>query len=213
MSTATNFVVRDNTIAMQNEGIVTEGMGGTGSILISNNDITIETVALSKRVQHGYRLDGWLAEWAPTPFAREVRIENNHIRVVGEPQENMYTSGMILGADNGLPGYAGKIVVANNTIDMQNGDAGLAITAVQIDPLHLQTVQPLIGAQISNNRISGTATYGVLSLDGAQNCTIADNDMSAFTPSVAHVGLYGAGTHDNEVTGADWCLRRSGRRA
>jgi hypothetical protein len=202
MSTATSFIVRDNKIAMQNEGIVTEGMGGTGSILISNNDITVETVTLSKHVRHGYRLDGWVADWAPTPFAREVRVENNRIRVVGEPEEYMYTSGMILGADNGVPGYAGKIMVTNNTIEVQNGDAALAITEVQIDPLHLRTPYPLKGAQISNNRISGTARYGVLSLDGAQNCMIADNDMSAFTPSEAHVGLYGINTHSNQVTGA-----------
>lgn len=31
--------------------------------------------------------------------------------------------------------------------------------------------------------------------------TITDNDMSAFTPSVAHVGLYGEKTFDNMVTG------------
>ena len=59
----------------------------------------------------------------------------------------------------------------------------------------------LKAAAISNNRISGTAEYGVLALEGAQECTIAGNDMSAFTPSVANVGLYGAGTHDNQVTG------------
>lgn len=202
MSTATTFIVRDNTIAMQNEGIVTEGMGGTGSILISNNDITIETVTLSKHVRHGYRLDGWVVDWAPTPFAREVRIENNRIRVVGEPEEYMYTSGMILGADNGVPGYAGKIMITNNVIEVQNGDAALAITEVQIDPLHLRAPYPLNGAEISHNHISGTARYGVLSLDSAQHCTIADNDMSALTPSVAHIGLYGENTHFNMVSGA-----------
>ena len=50
----------------------------------------------------------------------------------------------------------------NNTIDVQNGDAGLAITAVQIDPLHLPTVQPLIGAQISDNRLAARPRTGAL---------------------------------------------------
>ena len=226
MSTATDFVVRGNKIAMQNEGIVTEGMGGTGSILISGNDISIETGALTPHVRHGYRLDGWPAEWAPVPFARELHIENNHIRVVGEPEPAFYTAGLLMGGDNGLPGYAGKIVVANNKIEMENGDAGIVFTEIQIDPLHEGTPNVLNGAEVHDNLISGTAQYGLLANEGAKNCKMVDNDMRGLTTSMATVGLYGAhtygnaaagdgtyieaeGAHDNAITGYKESARRS----
>lgn len=201
MSTATSFVVRDNKIAMQNEGIVTEGMGGTGSILISGNDISIETGALTPHVRHGYRLDGWPADWAPVPFAREMHIENNHIRVVGEPEPTFYTAGMVMGGDNGLPGYAGKIVVANNKIEMDNGDAGMVFTEIQIDPLHEGPPNALNGAEVRDNQISGTAQYGLLADEGAQNCKMVGNDMRGLTTHVATIGLYGPHTFGNTAAG------------
>ena len=86
-------------------------------------------------------------------------------------------------------------VVTGNEVEMENGNAAFALGSSI-------PVAILKDAVISNNRISGMAEYGVLSLDGAQNCTIADNDMADFTPSVANVGLYGENTHDNQVTGA-----------
>ena len=66
----------------------------------------------------------------------ELHIENNHIRVVGEPEPTFYTAVLLMGGYNGPHGYAGKIVVANNKIEMENGDAGMVFTEIQIDPLH-----------------------------------------------------------------------------
>jgi hypothetical protein len=198
MCTAVSFVIRDNTLVVQNEGIVTEGMGGTGNIIISNNDISVEPVALSRHLLHGYRLDGWNRDWMEIPFARVVRIENNRIQVVGEPEPDLFTAGMIMGADHGVPGYDGTVVVKGNEIEIQNGDGALVFAVVVTDQPHFGVLN---GAEIRNNRIRGDANYGLLSVGGAHDCSIFGNNMATFVPSVAHIGFYGSGTHDNTVRG------------
>jgi hypothetical protein len=201
MSTAVNYVIRNNTLQVQNEGIVTEGMGGTGDIIITRNDISVEPVALDRHLLHGYRLDGWHPDWGEIPFARVVRVEKNKIQVVGEPEEEIFTAGMVMGTDSGLPGYDGTVVVEGNDIEMHNGDAALVFGAVVTDPAHHGVQYVLNGAEIRNNRIRGAANYGLLSVGGAQNCRMLGNNLATFAPTVAQVGLYGVGTHDNTMRG------------
>jgi len=194
MCTDNSLVVRGNRIVVQNEGIVTEAMGGTGSIVIADNDIRVEPVALSRHPTRGYRLDAWDLE-SGIPFGRVVRVERNRIQVVGEPQEGVYTAGMLMGTDNGVPGYDGTVVVKDNEIEMQGGDGGLVLGFSR------PWLNILNGAEIRNNRIRGSARYGVLAPEGAQYCNIFGNNMATFAPSVAHIGLYGPDTHDNVVRG------------
>ena len=73
---------------------------------------------------------------------------------------------MLLSNDNGVPGFGETYVVTGNEVEMENGNAAFALGSSI-------PVAILKDAVISNNRISGTAKYGVLSLDGAQNCPIA----------------------------------------
>ena len=193
---SSNFVVRNNTLRSQQEGIVMEYMSGSGDILVADNDIAVEAGSLPPKLLRGIRVTTTDATEFPFASTRTVRIENNHIRVVGSGDAETPEVGMLLSNDNGVPGFGATYVVTGNEVEMENGNAAFALGSSI-------PVATLKDAEISNNRISGTAEYGVLSLDGAQNCTIADNDMTAFTPSVANVGLYGENTHDNQVTGAD----------
>ncbi len=59
----------------------------------------------------------------------------------------------------------------------------------------------LNGAKVRNNKIRGYADYGLLSVNGARYCNIFGNTLATFMPSVAHIGFYGSGTHDNTVRG------------
>jgi hypothetical protein len=129
------------------------------------------------------------------PFGRVVHVERNSIQVVGEPQEGVYTAGMLMGTDNGVPGYDGTVVVNDNEIEMQGGDGGLVLGFSR------PWLNILNGGEIRNNRIRGSARYGVLAPEGAQYCSIFGNNMATFVPSVAHIGLYGPDTHDNVVRG------------
>lgn len=189
-----NFIVRNNTLRSQHEGLVMEYMSGSGDILVTGNDIVVENHGLPPHLLRGIRLTTTDKEGFPFASTRTVRIENNQIRVVGSGDADVAEVGMLLSNENGVEGFGAKYVIAGNTIELQNGTAALM----------LGTVYPaatLKQAEIRDNHISGTALYGILSEEGAEGCTITDNDMSAFTPSVAHVGLYGEKTHDNQVTG------------
>lgn len=190
-----NFVIRHNTVRSQQEGIVMEYMSGSGDILLADNDIVVEAGALPPHLLRGIRMTTTDGEGFPFVSTRTVRIEHNHIRVVGSGDAEASEVGMLLSNDNGLPGFGATYVITGNTVELENGNAAFLLGSSY-------PVATLKDAQISNNQISGTAQYGVLARDGAQHCTITDNDMSAFTPSVAHVGLYGENTHANTVTGA-----------
>lgn len=196
VSMSTNFIVRNNTLRSQHEGLVLEYMSGSGNILVADNDIVVETSGLPPKLLRGIRVTTTDKDGFPFPSTRTVRIVNNHIRVVGSGDPKAGEVGMLLSNDNGLPGFGATYVITGNQVEIQNGNAAFALGSSY--PIAI-----LKNAEISGNRISGTARYGVLSLDGAQNCKIADNDMSDLTPSIAHVGLYGANTYSNTVTGAD----------
>jgi hypothetical protein len=60
----------------------------------------------------------------------------------------------------------------------------------------------LSGAVVKANRIEGDTKYGIFSVHGAQNCVLSGNNMTALTPEVAHVGLYGPAVHDNVLRGS-----------
>lgn len=195
LNMSSNFVVRNNTLHSQHEGIVMEFMSGSGDILIADNDIVVETTALPPKLLRGIRVTTTDAQEFPFASTRTVRIENNHIRVIGNGDAEASEVGLLLSNENGVAGFGASYRVTGNEVEMQNGNAAFALgSRIPVATLNDST--------ISGNRISGTARYGVLTLDGAQNCMIADNDMSAFTPSEAHVGLYGENTHHNQVTGA-----------
>ena len=196
ISTTGSFVIRNNTIRAQSAGIVNEAMGGTGDIIVTGNDIYVENVGLLKPYRRGYQLEGLAPFFPPVPFARTVRIENNNIHVVGDPDEG-FTAGMLIGTDVGTPGYSGKVTVENNTIVMENGN-GAMILGADRGPAW---VSALNGAVIRNNCIRGTARYGMLSVVGAKYCNIWGNNLATFEPSVAHIGLYTPATHDNMVRG------------
>lgn len=195
LNMSSNFVVRNNTLRSQHEGIVMEFMSGSGDILIADNDIVVETTALPLKLLRGIRVTTTDAKEFPFASTRTVRIENNHIRVIGNGDAEASEVGMLLSNENGVAGFGASYIVTGNEIEMQNGNAAFAFgSSIPVATLN--------DSEISGNRISGTARYGVLALDGAQNCTIANNDMSSLTPSVAHVGLYGTNTYSNTVTGA-----------
>ncbi len=196
ISTTGSFIIRNNKIRAQSAGIVNEAMGGTGDIFVTGNDIHIENIGLPKPFRRGYQLDGLPPFFPPIPFARTVRIENNNIHVVGDPEEG-FTAGMLIGADIGTPGYDGTITVKNNTIVMEDGN-GAMILGTDRGPGWLSVLN---GAKIRNNKIRGYADYGLLSVNGAQYCNIFGNNLATFEPSTAHIGFYGFGTHDNTVRG------------
>ncbi|MCE7985210.1 MAG: hypothetical protein DYG89_28900 [Caldilinea sp. CFX5] len=190
-----NFVVRNNTLHSQHEGLVLEYMSGSGDILVTGNEIVVENNGLPPHLLRGIRLTTTDKEGFPFASTRTVRIENNHIRVVGAGDGEAPAVGMLLSNENGVEGFGAKYVITGNEIAMQNGDAALVLGTVY-PPATLKQ------AAIRDNRISGTARYGILSEEGAEGCMITNNDMSALAPSVAHVGLYGEKSHDNQVTGA-----------
>lgn len=192
---STNFVIRHNTLRSQQEGLVMEYMSGSGNILVADNDIVVQAGALPPKLLRGIRLTTTGKEDFPFASTRTVRIENNHIRVVGDGDDKASEVGLLVSNENGVPGFGATYIITGNTVELQNGNAAFVLGSTYPQAI-------LKNAEISNNHISGTARYGVLSLDGAQNCKIADNDMTGFTPSVANVGLYGANTHHNEVKGA-----------
>lgn len=189
-----NFVVRHNTIRSQQEGLVLEYMSGSGDILVADNDIVVEAGALPPHLLRGMRVTTTDKEGFPFVSTRTVRIEHNHIRVVGSGDAAASEVGLLLSNDNGLPGFGAHYVITGNTVELENGNTAFLLGSTY-------PVATLRGAELSHNQISGTARYGVLTYDGAQHCTIADNDMSALTPSVAHIGLYGEKTSANTVTG------------
>jgi hypothetical protein len=191
-----SFVIRNNKIRAQSAGIVNEAMGGAGDIIVTGNDIYVENVGLPKPLRRGYVLEGLAPFFAPTPFARTVRIENNNVHVVGDPDEG-YTAGMVLGSDVGVEGYDGHITVKDNTVVMGDGNGAL-ILGTDRGP---DWVSVLTAAVIRNNRIRGAAQYGMLSVSGAQYCNIYGNNLATFEPSVAHIGFYGPAVHDNTVSG------------
>jgi hypothetical protein len=171
-------------------------MGGTGDIIVTGNDIYVENVGLPKPNRRGYQLEGLAPFFAPTAFTRTVRVANNRIHVVGDPEEG-FTAGMLIGTDVGTPGYDGKVTVESNTIVMEDG-SGAMILGLDRGPAW---VSALNGAEIRNNHIRGTARYGILSVVGAQYCDSWGNNLATFDPSMAHIGLYTPATHDNTVRG------------
>jgi hypothetical protein len=197
INTATSFVIRNNKLTTQNEGIVMEAMGGSGSTLITDNDITVQPVALDRHVMRGFRLEAADPTMVLTPYTRVVRFTNNRIRVMAEQEEDVFSSGILMGSDNGGNAYDGQVFVEGNEIEMQGGDAAM-VFGLDRGP---QWVSVLNGAVIRNNHIRGTAGYGMLSVVGAQNCNIFGNNLATFEPSVAHIGFYTPATHDNTVRG------------
>ena len=196
ISTTGSFTIRNNTVRAQSAGIVNEAMGGTGDITVTGNDIYVENVGLPKPFRRGYQLDGLPPFFPPISYARTVRIENNNIHVVGDPDEG-FTAGMLIGADIGTPGYEGSITIKNNTIAMKGGN-GAMILGTDRGPGWLSVLK---GADVRNNNFRGFAQYGLLSVNGAQYCDIFGNNLATFEPGVAHIGFYGSGTHDNTVLG------------
>ena len=197
MYSTTSFVIHDNKLTTQNEGIVMEAMAGSGSILITDNDIIVEPTNLTRHWMRGIRFDASYPGMVDTPYTRAVRITDNHIRVLAEPEVGFLSAGIMLGTDNGVNVYDGQTFVKGNEIEILGGDAAL-VFGYNRGP---DWVSVLTGAEIRNNRIRGTARYGILSVDGAQYCKIFGNKLARFEPSVAHIGFYGPGTHDNTVRG------------
>jgi hypothetical protein len=189
---STNFVVRDNTVRGQHEGIVMEYMSGSGDILIADNDIVVETVTLMPNLQRGIRVTTSDAEEFPFASTRTVRIENNRIGVVGTPGEDYISEGILLSNDNGVEGFGATFVVTGNEVDVHDGYAAIVMGSGV-------PVATLRGAEINHNRITGTAQYGIVSTEGAQSCQVFDNDMTGFESRVASVGLYGPETRENVI--------------
>lgn len=194
LMTTGNIVIRDNTVRAQSGGIVNEGMGGTGYITVTGNDIYVENVGLPRPYRRGYQLDAFSPDFMPISFARTVRIMNNNIHVVGDPEDG-FTAGMVIGTDVGITGYDGTITVEKNAIVMGDGNGGMILGT---DRGYMSVLN---GATVRNNKIMGYAQYGLLSVNGAQYCNIFGNNLATFTPAVAHIGFYGSGTHDNTVRG------------
>ena len=191
---STNFIVRNNTIRGQHEGIVMEYMSGEGDILIADNDIVIETADLIPNLQRGIRVTTCDAEAFPFASTRTVRVENNRIAVMAPSGEDFVSEGMLLSNDNGVEGFGATYVVTGNEVDIQDGYA--AIVMGSNIPVAI-----LRGAEISDNRITGTANYGIVSTEGAQYNKILANDMTGFVPEIANIGLYGTETHQNFLRG------------
>jgi hypothetical protein len=191
ISTSTSFFVRNNKIQAQSTGIVTEFMAGTGDIVITDNEISVTnaTFLMDRNygvMRRGYELDVLPLWFAEIPFARAVRVENNTIRVVGEPEDG-FSVGLMMGTtDAAFAGYDGTVIVKNNEIAMQNGDSAVALG----DPW-LPAV--LEGAEIRNNHIRGAANYGLLSRDLglAANCVIMENDLTELKAARSQVYLEG----------------------
>jgi hypothetical protein len=195
MCTGNSLTIHGNTLSVQNEGIQIAATGGDGSIEVSDNDVTIETTTLSETNRHGFRCNAWNPNDGPIPFAKTLRFQRNRIRVAGESEEGVFTAGVLIGTDDGVDDYAGPVVIEQNEIEMQGGDAALILGA------HYGVPFSLNGAVVRANRIGGSARYGVLSVHGAQNCVLSGNNMATLTPGVAHVGLYGPAVHDNLLRG------------
>jgi hypothetical protein len=170
-------------------------MSGSGDILVVDNDIVVESGALLPKLLRGIRVTTTDKEGFPFASTRTVRIEKNHIRVVGNGDVDASEVGLLLSNENDVPGFGATYVITGNTVELQNANAAFVLGSTFPAAI-------LKNAQISNNRISGTARYGILTQDGAQNCMITSNDMAALRPSLAHVGLYGENTYSNTVTGA-----------
>lgn len=194
INTSANFVVRNNTIRGQHEGIVMECMSGSGDIVVEGNDIEIETTGLTLNLQRGLRLTTCFPEDFPFVNTRTMRVENNHIRVVGSGEPSVATDGMILSNDNGVEGFEAQMLVKNNVVEMQGGNAGI-VMGTAIPPAILRN------AELSGNQISGSADYGVVSTEGAQLCKVQDNDMADLSAEVADVGLYGTACERNLIRG------------
>jgi hypothetical protein len=195
INTSANFVVRNNTIRGQHEGIVMECMSGSGDILVQGNDIEIETTGLTLNLQRGLRLTTCSGDEFPFADTRTMHVANNHIRVVGTDVPSVATDGMILSNDNGVEGFDGQVLVQDNVIEMQGGNAGIVMGSA-IPPAILRN------AEISGNQIHGVADYGVVSTEGAQLCRVLDNDTTQLSAAVADVGLYGDACTRNLVRGA-----------
>lgn len=189
-----DFIVRNNTIRGQHEGIVMECMAGSGNILVEGNDIEIETTGLALNLQRGLRLTTCFAEEFPFGNTRTVRVENNRIKVVASDAPSVATDGMILSNDNGLEGFEAQFVVTNNEIEMAGGNAGIVMGS-EIPPAILRN------AEISDNVLAGSADYGVVSTEGARLCQVLNNDMTGLTAEVADVGLYGEACEQNLIRG------------
>jgi hypothetical protein len=204
MCTGNSLMIRGNKLAVQNEGIQIAATGGEGFIEVSDNDVTIETTTLSATNRHGFRCNAWDPNDGPIPFAMTLRLQRNKIRVIGEPEEGVFTAGVLIGTDDGAGDYAGSATIEHNEIEMQGGDAALILGA------HYGVPFSLNGAVVKANRIRGSARYGILSVHGAQNCVLSGNNMATLTPGVAHVGLYGSAVHDNVLRGYSGVVDEAG---
>lgn len=186
ISTSANFVIRDNTVANQVEGIIAECMSGVGDVTLMDNDITIQPGVLSRNGVRGIRVTPCHPGFVPTPFERTVHVMGNTIDVAGG-DEGAVAEGMMLASDSGAEAFAGTMLVSGNEISVDDGYAALVLGSTN-------PPSTLNQAEIVENLVTGSAEYGMVSTDGAQNCEIADNDMSGFVATVAETGPYGEQT-------------------